>query len=232
MLKQNISDEPVLRNGHQHHITMAARGYQGGSRPSLVRSNTTVRYTAPRPRSAKRRRGSGGSSIKKQIMELAETKHLKKNIVESTTLTSDIALNDPAQGPGQHQRVGSKMTVTGLYARMQFRARNAQGLMRVIFYRPRNSTNSLTAHGITLYGHVDQDEFVVYSDRYYPLSNGNGPDWQTDEVKLKFPSGLITTFDDATTSIQDNVLRMWIGGWNTLTPDEHSYDINCYFKDV
>lgn len=211
---------------------MAARGYTGGSRPSLVRSNTTVRYNPPRPRSAKRRRTSGSSSIKKQIMELAETKHVPTRVTQSTGLVTDLALNNAAQGTGQHQRVGSKLTVTGLFARMQFRARNTQGLMRVIFYRPRIATDSLSAGSLGLFGHVDQDQYVVYSDRYYPLSNANGPDWAVDEVKLKFPSGLITTFDDSTQNIQDNVLRVWIGGYNTLTPDEHSYDIQVYFKDV
>lgn len=165
-------------------------------------------------------------------MALAETKHTHTIISESTQLAREIVLNYPAQGTGQHQRIGSKLTVTGVRARLTFRARNAQGLMRVVLFRPRDPTKSLQADSIGVFSHIDKDEYVVYHDSLHPLSNGNGPDWATIDIGKKFPNGMITTFDDGTITIQDNALKLYITGWNTLTPDEHSVDVSCFYKDV
>lgn len=211
---------------------MAARGYQGGSRPSLVRANTTVRYDRPRSRPNKRPRSSSRSAVKKQLMDMAETKIVRLFNAGGTSLTGHFACNAPPQGTGQHQRVGSRITVTGFYGRFQFRARNAQGMMRVIFYRPRDPTANLESLSLGVFDHIDPDEFVVYDDQLHPLSNANGPDWAVTEIKRKFPNGLITHFDDGTTTITENMLRIYIVGWNTITPDEHGYDCSLYYKDV
>lgn len=223
---------PPRQNEHHPNI-MAARSYSGGNRPSLVRSNTTLRYDPPGGRrSAKRARSSSRSSVRKQVLAMAETKHTHLSVIGGTGLVAENLMNAPAIGTGQHQRVGSKITVTGFFARITFRARNAQGIMRVVLYRPRDVNRTLSLDAMTPFGHIDKDEYVVYHDTLHPLSNSNGPDWDTVTIGQKFPSGLITTFDDSTTNIQDNPLRLWISGYNSLTPDEHNVDAMCYYKDM
>lgn len=212
---------------------MAARGYQGGNRPSLVRSNTTLRYDPPsRRRSTKRARSNGRSSVRKQVLALAETKHTHFRVASSTALVHDQLLNAPVTGTTQQSRIGSKITVTGFHARLSFRARNAQGLIRVVLYRPRVVSNTLSSSSVGVHSHLDKDEYVVYHDSLHPLSNGNGPDWALLEFGQKFPSGLVTTFDDSTTNIQENPLYLFVTGWNTITPDEVSFDAMTYYKDM
>lgn len=183
-----------------------------------------------RPRSAPARRTA--ATVRQEILSLAETKHVKHFASGALGLTNDMILNGPSQGAGQNSRVGSKITVTGVYGKITARARNSQGLIRVVFYRPRDPARSLSADSVGVFNHIDMDSYVVYSDELIPLSNANGPDWGTVLVTKKFPTGLVTTFDDASTNIQDNMLRMYIVGWNTITTDETNYDINCYFKDM
>ncbi len=210
---------------------MAARGYSGGSRP--IGGSQPARYSTSRPRrAAKRARSAGRSSIRKQVMALAETKHTHVLEQFQTTLSRELLMNNPPVGTGQKDRIGSKITVTGFRARIVFRARNAQGLMRVVLYRPRTPGTTLLDQSTGPLDHLDKDEFVVYHDSLHPLSNGNGPDFDYVDIGQKFSSGMITTFNDNTASVQDNELRLFVTGYNSLTPDEHSIDAMCYYKDM
>lgn len=131
----------------------------------------------------RRRRARKGPSLAKRVNALARKLRPEKKWNETIKLTSqaigtstasplDLPILNLANGNTQHDRIGNRVKITGIYGKYMFKkfsnAENA--LFRVVMYIPRNSKDTLKDHGGTGIGvsytdQIDADRYSVLMDR-------------------------------------------------------------------
>lgn len=144
-----------------------------------------------------------------------------------------INLINLSQGPGEQQRVGDQIFITGMYGRFQITGADATNIARVLIYIPRDTDDVLSS--IETYQDPDPSLYTVLYDRTVTLT-ANGEFVKQITCKLNFRRGnrrgIRVKYAGATTTpTWNNIKMVATSDSGAVTHPTLSGHLNLYMKD-
>lgn len=192
-----------------------------------------------------RRRGPSARAVariaKRVVQSEQETKlqsfaNVQQKIQPESGIPVDQQLCQVVQGPSQNNRIGSQITVTGLYMRNLMEGFSPGDIMRLVLYVPRDPTDTLSADTITVGSLIDFDKYTVLYDRVFGFTQAMN--FRNVNIKRSFHrgrrSGIHVRFLTNSNTISKNNLRCYVVS-NSSTPGNEpmlTYNWRIYYKDA
>lgn len=183
------------------------------------------------------------SIVQKQINKNVETKSVTKSYNEEAVQDQartpiDYSLTEIAQGDTKATRNGNQYLVQSIKADLWVKVADTTNIVRVVWYIPKISSETMTSNTISVYSAIDYDTFTVLSDRRYLLHGSLGPGFLKCRFSKRFNSksrrGLKVLFNGtAATDIVKNNIRLYVVSDSAAATDPTiSGNIKMFFKDA